>query len=158
MTTMRILIPRTLISEIEGQVSKGRSSHEAGGIILGLRKGDAIQITKVTTPFPWDKATSMRFERSAFGHRMTALRAWKASQGTVDWVGEWHTHPFGSSNPSYTDRSTWRNLARHTKRPMVFIVAGRSDIFVGCQLVNNRKVICLNNIDSDGEFVLFGNG
>ena len=145
-----------LLDEILTYARMSRSSNEAGGLLLGMRKGDAIHLTKLTLPNMWDRATPVQFERSALGHRMTALRTWKTSRGTVDWVGEWHTHPFGSSNPSFTDQTSWRKLANHTKRPMAFIIGGKKDSFVGIQLHANRSVVRLMLIESNDAFQLFG--
>ena len=129
----RILVPEGLLAEILSQARKPHALNEAGGLLLGLRKDNAVHVIRLTLPKPWDRATPVLFERSARGHRFAALRAWKASLGKVDWVGEWHTHPFGTANPSFTDQKSWRRLANHVKRPMAFIIAGRTDIFVGVQ-------------------------
>src|SRR3546814_20615834 len=99
----------------------------------------AIQITDLTYPSGWDKATPALFKRSALGHRITALRAWKSSGGTVDWVGEWHTHPFASSNPSSVDLRSWRKLAKHSRRPMAFIIAGGTALLDRTSVVSGKS-------------------
>ena len=153
--TFKILVPKTISAEILGLSSCTQSRCEAGGLLLGFRKGDAIELTTITRPNRWDRATPFRFERSAFGHRIAALRAWKLSHGTVDWVGEWHTHPAGSPTPSYIDQTNWRKIARHTMRPMAFLIGGRTDLFVGLQDPSSRKVLRLDRIESDETFELF---
>lgn len=152
----RILIPDALVHEILSRASKPRFANEAGGLLLGFRKEGAIQVTKMTFPKMWDRATPVLFERSAFGHRFAALRAWKASGGRVDWVGEWHTHPFGASNPSGTDRTSWRKLANHSQRPMAFIIGGKADMFVGVQEPGTRNVLKLALIETHDSYKLFG--
>ena len=152
----RVLVPRSLMSQITAQVSGKPPVPEAGGLLLGHRKGDAIELTQLTFPTRWDRATSTRFERSALGHRIAALRAWKQSSGSVDWIGEWHTHPFGSPNPSFIDQTSWRKIARHAKRPMAFIIGGKCSVFIGVQELSSHRVIKLERLECDNEFELFG--
>lgn len=144
------------MTQIKAQVSGKAPVPEAGGLLLGHRKGDAIELTQLTFPTRWDRATSTRFERSALGHRIAALRAWKQSHGTIDWVGEWHTHPFGSPNPSFIDQTSWRKIARHAKRPMTFIIGGQSSIFIGVQEPNGQRAIRLERVEYDDRFELYG--
>lgn len=152
----RVLVPEALLAEILSQARKPRAFNEAGGLLLGLRKDNALHLTKLTLPKPWDRATPVLFERSARGHRFAALRAWKASFGKVDWVGEWHTHPLGAAAPSLTDQTSWRKLANHVKRPMALIIGGRTDIFVGVQDPGSRDVRRLDAIELDETYCLFG--
>jgi integrative and conjugative element protein (TIGR02256 family) len=152
----QVLVPRSLMTQITAQVSGKAPVAEAGGLLLGHRKGDAIELTQLTFPTRWDRATSTRFERSALGHRIAALRAWKQSHGTIDWVGEWHTHPFGSPNPSFIDQTSWRKIARHSKRPMAFIIGGKCSVFIGVQELSSHRVIKLEKLECNDEFELFG--
>src|SRR3546814_12123202 len=92
-------MPNSMRRDMKERARNPEAGGESGGLVRGGRKPDAIQNTDRTDPSGWDKATPALFKRSALGHRITALRAWKSSGGTVDWVGEWHTHPFASSNP-----------------------------------------------------------
>ncbi|WP_367184749.1 Mov34/MPN/PAD-1 family protein [Sphingopyxis sp.] len=153
---MRILVPNSILEDIKQRARNPRVRCESGGLLLGFRKADAIQVTRLTYPSRWDKATPLLFMRSALGHRMTALRAWKASGGTVDWVGEWHTHPFASSNPSSVDLRSWRKLAKHSRRPMAFMIAGGSDLFAGVQSPNGVSPTRLTSLERDESYELFG--
>src|SRR3546814_2615238 len=89
---MRLLVPNSILRDMKERARNPHVRCESGGLLLGFRKPDAIQITDLTYPSGWDKATPALFKRSALGHRITALRAWKSSGGTVDWVrSEEHT-------------------------------------------------------------------
>lgn len=153
---IRLLISNVLLDQILNYAAKPHAGNEAGGLLLGMRKRGAIHLTRMTLPNFWDRATPTLFERSALGHRMSALRAWKASNGTVDWVGEWHTHPFGSSEPSFIDQMSWRKIANYTKRPMAFIIGGKRSFYAGIQLPSHRSALRLSVIESDSDFRLFG--
>lgn len=65
---------------------------EAGGILLGRRRGNHIEVLDATRPTLLDRRSTHLWERERFGHAQAAARAWRLSAGTVDYVGEWHTH------------------------------------------------------------------
>jgi len=53
------------------------------------------------------------------------MKKWRASGGTLDYVGEWHTHPEQQPVPSRLDLEQW--LAIHGARSgigMIFIIVG----------------------------------
>lgn len=150
---MKLLVPHALIVDIEMRAKSQRN--EAGGLLLGQRKDGAIHVTQLSYPTRWDRATPTLFQRSALGHRMTALRAWKTSNGIVDWVGEWHTHPFGSPTPSFTDQASWRKLVKHSKRPMAFLISGSKAIYVGIQYPAQHHVENLSLVETNAVYQLY---
>jgi len=93
---------------------------EAGGLLLGYRKGPHLHVIDVTTPYSWDYQSRASFIRSPKAHRMHALRLWRKSGRRIDWLGEWHSHPGFSCLPSGIDGRNWQRLTRHHKAPMVF--------------------------------------
>ena len=80
----------------------------------------------------WDKRFKFLFERLPLGHEAVALYRWKISQGTVRYLGEWHTHPEDYPRPSGLDRSEWTALSskRLDKRPMLAVIVGRKNLYV----------------------------
>ena len=64
---------------------------EAGGLLLGSVHGGHLLIEQATVPTVWDRRFRYLFERMPFGHGTIALSRWKASRGTVRYLGEWHT-------------------------------------------------------------------
>lgn len=128
-----VLVPERVLADVVKHGLSWPAGRERGGILLGYRKPGAIEITGLTLPGRWDRAYSTLFRRSERGHRIRALREWKASGHTVDWVGEWHTHPGGTAEPSSIDRRTWIELVRHTAKPMTFLIFDDQHLFVGLQ-------------------------
>jgi len=118
---------------------------EAGGLLLGSVHGAHLFIEQATVPTAWDKRFRHLFERMPFGHEAIALSRWTASQGTVRYLGEWHTHPEDHPHPSGLDRSEWNRLSaqRRDKRPMLAVIVGRKSLHVelvpssGCGAVLN---------------------
>jgi integrative and conjugative element protein (TIGR02256 family) len=99
---------------------------EAGGVLLGKRRGKHIEVILASEPMPRDRREQFMFLREAEGHLDLAKAAWRAGGGAVDYVGEWHTHPQRLPVPSGIDRSEWRKLAlgRAPESPLVAVVVG----------------------------------
>ncbi len=104
---------------------------EAGGILMGLRRGRHLEVTIATTPKREDKRTRIGFERISPFHQKFAVRAWRRLEYKLDYVGEWHTHPENSPRPSGIDKAEWAKLIRLNKRELLFIIVGISDTWVG---------------------------
>ncbi|MCC4243955.1 Mov34/MPN/PAD-1 family protein [Stappia indica] len=145
-----------MIHELLQRTRSCRSGIEQGGLLLGLRKENALQITSYTLPQKWDYATPVLFNRHVRGHRELAQEEWRRSGKTVDWLGEWHTHPRGVALPSMTDRQSWLHLARHTKNPMVFLIFSGCSIYAGLQQVAPTSFRQLSQIERNEEAVLLG--
>src|ERR1700730_6975363 len=66
---------------------------EAGGVLLGRYRGPHIEIMNCTTPLPEDLRTRFSFVWQDKGHQKAAIKEWLESGGSINFVGEWHTHP-----------------------------------------------------------------
>ena len=113
-------------------IQAGSADSEAGGLLLGAVHGDHLIIEQATAPTDWDKRFRYLFERLPFGHEAIALSRWRASGGTVRYLGEWHTHPEDHPHPSSLDRKEWNRLAsrRRDKRPMLAVIVGRQSLYI----------------------------
>ncbi|UTV82336.1 Mov34/MPN/PAD-1 family protein [Acidithiobacillus sp. YTS05] len=89
-------------------------------------------IEQATEPTPHDKRLRYLFERMPFGHEAIAVSRWAESQGTVRYLGEWHTHVEDDPHPSGLDRSEWKLLSakRRDKRPVLAVIVGRKNLHV----------------------------
>lgn len=88
-------------------------AHEAGGALLGRHLLDCVDVVvdSVTTPQPGDRRSRARFFRSRT-HSSLAVRSWRASQGTQDYLGLWHTHPERMPTPSWVDMLDWKRAVK----------------------------------------------
>jgi hypothetical protein len=80
--------------------------HETGGVLLGITDTSRRSIHLVLAlPAPQDSTGSVTaFERGVSGLAKTVVAAAERSLHQVSYVGEWHSHPRGSSTrPSATD-------------------------------------------------------
>lgn len=128
-----ILIEPEVITTLERHRQREIDACEAGGILLGHRRGVHLHITEATEPTEHDIRTRTSFVRSPKVHQNVALERWRLSHGTVDYLGEWHTHPELHPRPSSIDRREWRAICQlRGSLSMVFIIAGTtSDTWFG---------------------------
>jgi integrative and conjugative element protein (TIGR02256 family) len=115
---------------------QGPNQAEAGGILLGTRRGRHFEVLAATPPFSADRRTRNSFFRSPVGHQERATQMWQLSGGTTDYLGEWHSHPESSPTPSHIDIREWRKiaLAEGPRRPILTVIVGTQALAV--QLVN----------------------
>ncbi len=136
--TARILIEPAVTDSILYFRQNEANKTEAGGILLGFRRGDHLHIVEVTTPQAADHRSLFRFFRRDRHHQNVAIKRWKESNALIDYLGEWHTHPEINPSPSMLDISEWRQICRREPLPMVFIVVGMdSSLWVGVGVNDN---------------------
>lgn len=97
---------------------------ERGGLLLGYRRGPHLHIDFATMPGPADRASRLAFHRDTASHQSIASERWLRSNGTSDWLGEWHSHPEPNPQPSAIDATEWRRLVKEARRPMAFVIFG----------------------------------
>ncbi|NRP75159.1 hypothetical protein ILFOPFJJ_06082 [Ensifer psoraleae] len=99
----------TYDQELARQIAALRAAglpHETGGVLLGITDTSRRSIHLVLAlPAPQDSTGSVTaFERGVSGLATTVAAAAERSLHQVRYVGEWHSHPRGSSTrPSATD-------------------------------------------------------
>lgn len=105
---------------------------EAGGILLGYRRDKHLHVVIATVPQVSDKRMRFFFSRSSNYHQQIALQQWNDSGGTIDYLGEWHTHPEVCPVASSLDMLEWKKISRHRASHMLFVILGLSgEIFMG---------------------------
>lgn len=134
-----------VIEKFRNHIQSNSNDREAGGILLGSVHGPHLLITEVTSPTPWDKRLQFLFERLPFGHASIAAARWRASEGTIRYLGEWHTHPEDHPTPSGLDRSEWNLLAskRQDKRPLLAVIVGRQGLYVELAPHSGRETLMI---------------
>jgi proteasome lid subunit RPN8/RPN11 len=116
-----------LLSEVARLVGRA-GSDETGGILIGeyLDEGRSVRITEATA-MPEDS----RFGRTWFkrGRKgLDALLRDRWAQGHY-YVGEWHSHPGSSADPSGPDIAAMQEIAGdptyRCEAPVLLVVGGR---------------------------------
>ncbi|WP_353614509.1 Mov34/MPN/PAD-1 family protein [Mangrovibacter phragmitis] len=116
------------------------SCTEAGGTLIGERRGQHIVVTDISEPDLDDIRTRNRFERKGSHHQQKVDELFKQSDGFLVYLGEWHTHPEDFPQPSYTDIQSWLTGIKATE-PMVLLIVGTKGEWLGIKHGNNIKVL-----------------
>lgn len=136
-----ILIAHDVLDSITADAARYAGRSERGGIFIGLRRGPHIEIKEATLPMRWDLGSMFAFRRSSRGHQAVALRRWRETSHTMDWVGEWHSHPQSIPTPSGIDWGSWREITADRSAPMVFLIVGYAAQWVGLAVPGMAKPI-----------------
>lgn len=137
----KLLIESPLLERLAAFRQIASSTPEAGGILMGYRRGPHTHVTEATLPSRGDIQCRLGFFRHAIHHQRVALRRWSETDQTLDYVGEWHTHPEENPVPSSIDLRHWRDIAAVSARPMVFVIVGCSTHWVGAGL--RRRIVAV---------------
>lgn len=116
------------------------SSHESAGVLIGERRDVHIVIKNLSEPSRWDIRSRFKVDRVSKHHQKVVDNAFKNSNGTLQYLGEWHTHPEDVPKPSMTDYSSWHKNLKSSD-PLILIIAGRTDFWVGKKINENIEVL-----------------
>lgn len=93
------------------------SKDEAGGVLLGryILNSKHVVVDTITVPSNHDQRLRHFFFRSAKKHQIIIDNFWLSSDGTCNYLGEWHTHPESDPVPSSRDISEWQRKLQADK-------------------------------------------
>lgn len=139
----RLKITKNVLTQLKSFRQLSHSDPESGGVLLGRYMLDCndVVVDEITTPQSGDTSTRLSFNKQKKEHQWIIDMAWSKSQGTCNYIGEWHTHPEDYPSPSSIDRKTWLSQFVETIFEgdfLFFIIVGRKTISVF--LVNNRII------------------
>lgn len=108
---------------------------EAGGILLGrlIEGSKDVIIDEATMPTKEDWWGRLFFRRAKRHAQEKVIAAWKSSDHTKIYFGEWHTHPEGNPQPSSQDVQNWLSIlsnATYEQDFLIFVIVGIKDIKV----------------------------
>lgn len=103
---------------------------ETGGVLLGFEdpeKPRRVQLVTALGPGPKAVHQRDRFEPDAAWQRKRISTIYQDSGNITTYLGDWHSHPRGSGQPSRLDRRTARRIARcveaRAAHPLMVIVS-----------------------------------
>lgn len=112
---------------------RAKPDRETGGVLVGRATGEVITVTRASPPGPSAIHRPRYFSRdSAF------LQRWldgvcRATDGTDDYVGEWHVHLTLNAPPSPIDRRSLYRIARRsnypTDKPLLIIAEVAAEVW-----------------------------
>lgn len=125
---------------------------ETGGLLVGHYSiwGDrAVVVAAIGPPADSGQFRNL-FLRGVVGLSKMLGKIWKTG---AYYLGEWHFHPFGSPDPSGTDRTQIRAFARnaelHCPRPIMAVVGGdpRGYWNLAVAVVIDDEIVLLEGIE-----------
>lgn len=96
---------------------------ETGGIILGKPTGTGAEITTVIGPGPDATHERYTFQPNSDWQATRVADAWEEDP-TTEYLGDWHTHPVGTTRFSALDRATALSIAEYpaARQPEPFML------------------------------------
>ena len=87
-------------------IQKHKTDMEAGGILLGKRyqKREEYIISDISELDERDIRSRFAFVRSKHSAQRIINQLWAESNGIINYLGEWHTHPEYRATPSQVDK------------------------------------------------------
>jgi integrative and conjugative element protein (TIGR02256 family) len=137
-----ILVNEEVLEMISSYRQSNPDDREAGGILMGKRRGEHLEITFSAAPQAKDIRSRVRFTRHPYGHQEIAEQRFKATNGEENYLGEWHTHPENHPTPSYIDTRDWKRLSKTHRVPLVVIIGGIKTCYFG--LLAGSNIYTLN--------------
>lgn len=128
-----MLIDRSVVTTVRSAAENAGFRHEVGGVLLGLQRQPHLHVCEASTPKRADRASPTRFWRSPVGHQAFADAAWRRSGGHVTYLGEWHSHSQDNPLPSAIDRGSWAKTRHLHRRPLVFLIVGRAELWLSVE-------------------------
>lgn len=129
---------------------------EFGGILLGRISEDGeVFIDIATEPSIWDISNCLSFVRRKDPSQDTINRMWKKSKGIINYLGEWHTHPFASNRPSNGDLVMIGEALKHNHLCLGFMlmVIVDTENRLSFTIANKKEVITKENYQNEKVFV-----
>ena len=112
-----------------------RHKREAGGVLIGrfIKNSKHIIVDEISVPMAGDVRSRTFFKREVKKHQEIIDKAWERSNGTLNYLGEWHTHPENYPSPSHIDLASWKLKLTNdifSSRYLYFIIVGIKEIGV----------------------------
>lgn len=130
-----VIKPKPLLTLYELEQRSG--ANESGGILLGKVYTDHVFVEEITKPNILDKYGQYFFIRSMKTAQRKINKFWRRSDGTVIYLGEWHTHQEANPRPSNVDRKMIHDALNNTIMEIDFlfllIIGQKKTIWAGLQ-------------------------
>lgn len=92
--------------------SDAHAPNESGGMLIGYVEEGLLHLTHVTPPGPRAVHERDLFVRDGDYSQLVLEAALAESNGSHDYVGEWHSHPF-PKGPSARDRVSMKRISEN---------------------------------------------
>jgi integrative and conjugative element protein (TIGR02256 family) len=124
-----VWVAQALLEQIERE-SAAFAPNETGGVLMGYGSDTTYQITASIGAGPKAVRTRSSFSPDGTWQLDQIASCYEAASRRIRYLGDWHSHPDGSSRPSWRDWRTTVATARtaeaYQRHPLLAIVGRRS--------------------------------
>jgi integrative and conjugative element protein (TIGR02256 family) len=153
-TPVRVWVPQSVLMVVM-QEAELHHPNESGGVLVGYRDDDSNQyvVTGASGPGPKAKHARFTFEPDAQFQEDFVRATYLASDRRYVYLGDWHSHPRGSTTLSSRDKRTLRGISAavtaRLRNPLMGILAGGPDQwdFALWQFRPARRWFCRDHIE-----------
>ena len=125
-----IWLPERLHRRMVG-LARSAFPDETGGVLVGYDAGNGLVVQAITGAGPNAIHEPHAFEPDHAYQEKEIARLYVRSDRCHTYLGDWHTHPKGSSRMSGKDKRTLRVISKHTPArmpsPVMAILSGVDD-------------------------------
>jgi integrative and conjugative element protein (TIGR02256 family) len=153
----RIEIAASVLREMKAE-AQDRFPAESGGVLLGYRypsRREPLRVVRLIGPGPKARHRPHRFEPDGAWQDAEIARAYEESGRTLDYLGDWHSHPRAGGRPSGLDRSTAREIAEceeaRAPHPLFVILHGGPEGWSPAPYRYRRRRLGLVRLDILGD-------
>lgn len=121
-----LIIPKVGIDLI---LANGSSFHplETGGILMGRTRSRTTVVRALIGPGPEAEHRRYSFSPDHEWQTQAVADVYASFKRAIDYLGDWHTHPGGTTRPSERDKDVAFSIAAHpaarAPRPLMLICA-----------------------------------
>ncbi|MGJ9373832.1 Mov34/MPN/PAD-1 family protein [Nesterenkonia sp. CF4.4] len=111
--------------------ANAKAPFETGGVLLGWRSSEHICVTNIVGPGPNARHDRTSFDPDSGWQAEQIAQLYADSGRRLSYLGDWHTHPGVSPDPSPLDRRTLRAISRHPPARCtqpVMVILGQSHL------------------------------
>lgn len=127
---IKIIVNKEIVDSIINYYNSSRK-YETGGILLGkFNKTNKVMEIKEVYELKTSFFSKILYKRNAKRAQKIIDRRWHETNGLINYLGEWHTHPNMLPIPSNTDIKSLRDISEKVKEVLpgtILIIAGKSE-------------------------------
>ncbi len=135
-----IIFSKKAVKVLKRFIQDDNKKCEAGGIILGKVRGSYIYVSNITPPARNDIREKYKFYREDKKHTNIYKKTYQKNK-CIKYLGEWHTHPEKTPNPSDIDKREWSKIISKIKEPLLFLILGTNHIYIEIYWKSNIRII-----------------
>ncbi|WP_418338097.1 Mov34/MPN/PAD-1 family protein [Rheinheimera metallidurans] len=139
-----VVIMANVIEKLQSYRQLSPVSREAAGVLIGERRENHIVIHAISEPGQGDIRSRFTVVRKSPHHQELVNELHHTSDGTMNYVGEWHTHPERFPVPSGIDKSSWYKDI-NSLEPMILVIVGQCAMW--CGKITGSKIYVLREIE-----------